>query len=97
MTPAILVAGTDRRPSLGLAAAVAVEAASVTGGGTILVEGGEGAQRLGPTMLSARADGPPRWHAGRRGGCSASTPRVLAGAHPSDSAARPSRHFSGPG
>jgi Transglycosylase SLT domain/D-alanyl-D-alanine carboxypeptidase len=55
MTPAILAAGTDRRPSLGLAAAVAVEAASVTGAGTIMVEVGEGAQRRGPTMLAAPA------------------------------------------
>jgi hypothetical protein len=47
MTPAILAAGTDRRPSLGLAAAVAVEAASVTGAGTIMVEVGEDAQRRG--------------------------------------------------
>jgi Transglycosylase SLT domain/D-alanyl-D-alanine carboxypeptidase len=55
VTPAILAAGTDRRPSLGLAAAVAVEAASVTGAGTIMVEVGEGAQRRGPTMLAAPA------------------------------------------
>jgi hypothetical protein len=55
MTPAILAAGTDRRPSLGLAAAVAVEAACVTGAGTIMVEVGEGAQRRGPTMLAAPA------------------------------------------
>jgi nitroreductase len=53
MTPAILAAGTGRRPSLGLAAAVAVEAASVTGAGTIMAEVGEGAQRRGPTMLAA--------------------------------------------
>jgi Transglycosylase SLT domain/D-alanyl-D-alanine carboxypeptidase/Putative Flp pilus-assembly TadE/G-like len=55
MTPAILAAGTDRRPSLGLAAGVAVEAASVTGAGTIMVEVGEDAQRRGPTMLAAPA------------------------------------------
>ncbi|MDX6606478.1 MAG: hypothetical protein QOD14_1018 [Solirubrobacterales bacterium] len=53
MTPAILATGTDRGPSLGLAAAVAVEAASLTGAGTLLIEVGDGARRRGPTLLAA--------------------------------------------
>jgi hypothetical protein len=53
MTPAILATGSDRRSSLGLAAAVAVEAAVLTGAGTLLIELGEGAQRRGPTLLAA--------------------------------------------
>ena len=53
MTPAILASGTERRASLGLAAAVAVEAAVLTGAGTLLVEVGEGAQRRGPTLLAS--------------------------------------------
>lgn len=55
MTPAIAVSGTDRRASLGLAAAIAVEGAALTGAGTLLVEVGEGAQRRGPTLLAASA------------------------------------------
>src|SRR5215207_10900469 len=55
MTAGILATGTDRRPSLGLAAAVAVEAAALTGAGTLLIEVGEGAQRRGATMLAAPA------------------------------------------
>ena len=55
MTPAILVSGTDRRASLGLAAAVAVEGAALTGAGTLLVELGEAAQRRSPTLLAAPA------------------------------------------
>jgi Transglycosylase SLT domain/D-alanyl-D-alanine carboxypeptidase len=53
MTPTILATGSDRRPSLGLAAAVAVEAAALTGAGTLLVEVGERAQGRGPTLLAA--------------------------------------------
>jgi hypothetical protein len=53
MTPAILATGSDRRSSLGLAAAVAVEAAVLTRAGTLLIELGEGAQRRGPTLLGA--------------------------------------------
>lgn len=55
LTPAIVTAGTDRGPSHGLAAAVAVEAAVLTGAGTLLVEVGEGARRRGPTLLASRA------------------------------------------
>ena len=55
MSSAILVSGADRRSSLGLAAAVAVEAAALTGAGTLLVELGEGAQRRSPTLLAAAA------------------------------------------
>ena len=53
MIPAILVTGTDRGPSLGLAAAIAVEAAVMTGAGTLLVEIGAGARRRGPTLLAS--------------------------------------------
>jgi Transglycosylase SLT domain/D-alanyl-D-alanine carboxypeptidase/Putative Flp pilus-assembly TadE/G-like len=53
MIPTILATGTDRGPSQGLAAAVAVEAASLTGAGTLLVEVGEGARRRGPTLLAS--------------------------------------------
>jgi hypothetical protein len=53
MTPAIVVSGTDRRASLALAAAIAVEAAALTGAGTLLVEIGMGAQRRGPTLLAS--------------------------------------------
>ncbi len=53
MTSVILASGTDRRASLGLAAAVAVEGAALTGAGTLLVELGEGAQRRSPTLLAA--------------------------------------------
>ena len=55
MTSVILVSGTDRRASLGMAAAVAVEGAALTGAGTLLAELGEGAQRRGPTLLAAQA------------------------------------------
>jgi hypothetical protein len=55
MTPAIIASGTDRRSSLGLAAAVAVEGAALTGAGTLLVQVGEGAQRRSPTVLAAAA------------------------------------------
>jgi hypothetical protein len=55
VTPAVLATGTDRRLSLGLAAAVAVEAAALTGAGTLLIELGERAQRRGPTLLAAPA------------------------------------------
>jgi hypothetical protein len=51
----ILASGTDRRASLGLAAAVAVEGAALTGAGTLLVELGEGAQRRSPALLAAPA------------------------------------------
>ena len=53
MTPAILLTGTDRGASLGLAAAVAVEAAVLTGAGTLLVEVGESARRRAPTLLAS--------------------------------------------
>ena len=53
MTPAIVVSGTDLSSSLGLAATVAVEAAVLTGAGTLLVEAGEGARRRSPTLLAA--------------------------------------------
>jgi transglycosylase-like protein with SLT domain/D-alanyl-D-alanine carboxypeptidase-like protein/putative Flp pilus-assembly TadE/G-like protein len=53
MTPAILATGTDRGPSLGLAAAVAVEAAVLTGAGTVLIEVGDPARRRGPTLLAS--------------------------------------------
>jgi hypothetical protein len=53
LIPAILVTGTDRGPSQGLAAAVAVEAAALTGAGTLLVAVGEGARRRGPTLLAS--------------------------------------------
>jgi hypothetical protein len=55
VTPVILASGTDRRASLGLAAAVAVEGAALTGAGTLLVELGEVAQRRSPTLLAATA------------------------------------------
>ena len=51
MTPAILVTGADRVASQGLAAAVAVEAAALTGAGTLLVE--VGARRRGPTLMAS--------------------------------------------
>ena len=55
MTSAILASGTDRRASLALAAAVAVEGAALTGARTLLVEVGGSAQRRGPTLLAAPA------------------------------------------
>jgi hypothetical protein len=51
--PAILATGATRGPSQGLAAAVAVEAAVLTGAGTLLVDVGEGARRRGPTLLAS--------------------------------------------
>ncbi len=51
MTAAILVGGADRGASRSLAAAVAVEAAVLTGAGTLLAE--VGAQRRGPTLLAS--------------------------------------------
>jgi hypothetical protein len=53
LIPAILATGTDRGPSQGLAAAVAVEAAALTGAGVLLVDVGEGARRRGPTLLAS--------------------------------------------
>jgi hypothetical protein len=53
LTTAILSSGTARGPSQGLAAAVAVEAAVLTGASTLLVEVGEGARRRGPTLLAS--------------------------------------------
>jgi hypothetical protein len=53
VTPTLLVTGTDRGPSLGLAAAVAVEAAVLTGAGTLLIEVGDAARRRGPTLLAS--------------------------------------------
>src|SRR3954465_4136172 len=55
MPPSILVGGRARRASLGLAAAVAVEGAALTGAGTLLLELGEAAQRRSPTLLAAPA------------------------------------------
>ena len=53
MTPVILTSGTQRRASLGMAAAVAVEGAILTGAGTLLAEVGEGTQRRNPTLFAA--------------------------------------------
>jgi hypothetical protein len=53
VTAVLLVSGTDRRASLGMAAAVAVEGARLTGAATLLVELGEGSHRRGPTLLAA--------------------------------------------
>ncbi|HEX3562855.1 MAG TPA: transglycosylase SLT domain-containing protein [Solirubrobacterales bacterium] len=53
VTPAILATGTDRGPSLALAAAVAVEAAVMTGAGTLLIEVGETARHRRPTLLAS--------------------------------------------
>src|SRR3954468_14727448 len=50
----MLTAGTGAGPSLGLAAAVAVEAAVLTEAGTLLVEVEDGARRRGPTLLASR-------------------------------------------
>jgi Transglycosylase SLT domain/D-alanyl-D-alanine carboxypeptidase/Putative Flp pilus-assembly TadE/G-like len=55
VTPAIICSGTDRRASLGLAAAVAAEGAALTGAGTLLLELGEDVQRRSPTLLAAPA------------------------------------------
>ena len=51
MTPAILAGGADRGASRSLAASVAVEAAVLTGAGTLLAE--VGARRRGPTLLAS--------------------------------------------
>jgi Transglycosylase SLT domain/D-alanyl-D-alanine carboxypeptidase len=53
VTATILATGTNRGASQGLAAAVAVEAAVMTGAGTLLVEVGDGARRRGPTLLAS--------------------------------------------
>jgi hypothetical protein len=53
VSAAILATGSDRRASLALAAAVAAEAAPLTGGATLLIEAGEAAQKRGPTLLAA--------------------------------------------
>jgi Transglycosylase SLT domain/D-alanyl-D-alanine carboxypeptidase/Putative Flp pilus-assembly TadE/G-like len=53
MRPVILATGSDRRLGLGLAAALAVESAHLTGAGTLLVEIGESSQRRRPTLLAA--------------------------------------------
>lgn len=53
MTPTLLATGTGRGPSFGLAAAVAVEAAVLTGAGTLLIEVGDAARRRGPTLLAS--------------------------------------------
>jgi hypothetical protein len=53
VSAAILATGSDRRASLALAAAVAAEAAPLTGGATLLIEAGEAAQKKGPTLLAA--------------------------------------------
>jgi hypothetical protein len=49
----IVVSGAERRPSLGLAAAVAAEGAAMTGASTLLAEAGAAAQRRGATLLAA--------------------------------------------
>ncbi len=49
--PTIVVGGADREASRGLAAAVAVEAAFLTGAGTLLAEAG--GRRRGPTLLAS--------------------------------------------
>src|SRR6185369_12887004 len=53
VTSVILATGSERRSSLGLAAAVAVEAARLTETGVLLIEVGEAAQRRGRTLLAA--------------------------------------------
>jgi hypothetical protein len=53
VSAAILATGSDRPASLALAAAVAAEAAPLTGGATLLVEAGEAAQKRGQTLLVA--------------------------------------------
>jgi hypothetical protein len=53
VTTLILATGSERRTSLGLAAAVAVEAARLTETGVLLIEAGEAAQRRGRTLLAA--------------------------------------------
>ncbi len=53
MTAAILVSGSDRRPGLALAAAVAAEAGGLTGGATLFLEVGERVQQRRPTLLAA--------------------------------------------
>ena len=75
-------------PSLGLAAAVAVEAAALTGAGTLLVEVGEAARRRAPTLLAAPAR--PR-HRGRPAGGRAARIRPRAPLPPRRARAGPSR------
>jgi hypothetical protein len=53
VTAAVLATGAHAGPGRALAAAVAVEAAAITGAGTLFVEVGEGARRRGPTLLAA--------------------------------------------
>jgi hypothetical protein len=53
MSTVIVVSGQERRPSLGLAAAIAVEGAAMTGGSTLLADVGSAAQRRGATLLAA--------------------------------------------
>ncbi len=53
MTTTLIATGTGRGPSLGLAAAVAVEGAVLTGAGTLLIEVGDAARRRGPTLLAS--------------------------------------------
>ncbi|MFL5906964.1 MAG: lytic transglycosylase domain-containing protein [Solirubrobacterales bacterium] len=55
VTPAILATGSNRRAAVGLAAAVAVESAALTGAGTLLIELGVGAQRRGRTLFASPA------------------------------------------
>src|SRR5262249_58608348 len=65
LTPAILVSGTERGFGLGLAAAVAVEAAVLTGAATLfVVAGGGGRRRAAPPLP---APGGPRPGGGARG------------------------------
>lgn len=51
----VLITGSQRRQSLGLAGAVAVEVASATGARTLLVETGPESRRRGATLLAASA------------------------------------------
>src|SRR5262249_52368736 len=53
ITAVILATGSDRRLSLGLAAAVAVEAAAMTDAATLLAEVGASAQRRRAPLLAA--------------------------------------------
>jgi hypothetical protein len=53
LTATILTTGSDRRASLALSAAVAVEAAAATESGTLLVEVGAASQPRRPTLLAA--------------------------------------------
>jgi hypothetical protein len=53
MTATLIVSGTDRRASLGMAAAIAAEGAWLTGAETLLAELGVGCHRRSPTLLAA--------------------------------------------